>query len=81
MVAQVLVGLADLALRHDGYEQAARLLGASTGVRGQPDLANPDALRIEREARRHLGDERFTESSREGTRTALDQLVEATLAL
>ncbi|MCW3844383.1 winged helix-turn-helix domain-containing protein [Micromonospora yasonensis] len=81
MIAQTLVGVADLALRHDQYEQAARLLAASVGVRGLPDRAHPDAARIERDARRHLGEARFAEVSQEGTRTSLAQLVEATLAL
>jgi predicted ATPase/DNA-binding SARP family transcriptional activator len=52
LVAQVLVGVADLALRRDEYEQAARLLAASVGVRGLPDRAHPDAARIEQDARR-----------------------------
>ena len=34
LIAQVLVGVADLALRGERYEQAARLLAASAGVRG-----------------------------------------------
>ena len=34
MIAQALVGVADLALRRGEYEQAARLLAASTAVRG-----------------------------------------------
>ena len=37
LIAQVLVGVADLALRCDQYEQAARLLAASASVRGLPD--------------------------------------------
>ncbi len=80
LVAQVLVGVADLALRRDEYEQAARLLAASVGVRGLPDRAHPDAARIERDARRHLGEVRFAEVTREGTQTSWSQLVEVTLA-
>jgi hypothetical protein len=79
LVAQVLVGVADLALRRDEYEQAARLLAASVGVRGLPDRAHPDAARIERDARRHLGEARFAEVTREGTQTSWSQLVEVTL--
>ena len=37
LIAQILVGVADLALRRDQFEQAARLLAASVGVRGLPD--------------------------------------------
>ncbi|MFE3882863.1 BTAD domain-containing putative transcriptional regulator [Streptomyces lydicus] len=79
-IAQVLVGVADLALRRGEYEQAVRLLAASADVRGLPDRSHPDVARIERTARRRLGEARFTEAAREGTRTTWSQLVEATLA-
>jgi len=81
MIAQTLVGFADLALRHDQYEQAARLLAASAGVRGMPDRAHPDAARIERETRRHLGEARFAEVTQEGMHANSTQLVEVALAL
>jgi predicted ATPase/DNA-binding SARP family transcriptional activator len=80
LIAQVLVGVADLALRSGQYEQAARLLGASAGVRGVPDRSDPDVARIEQAARRHLGEARFAEVTREGTQTSWSQLVEVTLA-
>ncbi|MFI6685542.1 BTAD domain-containing putative transcriptional regulator [Streptomyces sp. NPDC050485] len=80
VIAQVLVGVADLALRRGECEQAARLLAASAGVRGLPDRSHPDAARIEQAARRRLGDARFAEAAREGTRTSWSQLAEATLA-
>lgn len=79
-IAQVLVGVADLALRRDQYEQAARLLAASTAVRGLPDRANPDMARIEQNARSRLGDTRFAEAAREGMETSWSQLVAVTLA-
>jgi len=80
LIAQILVGVADLAVRLDQYEQAARLLAASVGVRGLPDRSDPDAARIERDARRHLGEARFAEVTQEGTQTSWSQLVEVTLA-
>ncbi|MDA0564611.1 winged helix-turn-helix domain-containing protein [Streptomonospora sp. S1-112] len=80
MIAQALVGLADLALRCGQHEGAARLLAAGDGVRGLPDRAHPDALRVEEEARRLLGDTRFAEAAAEGTRTPWTRLVAATLA-
>ncbi len=80
LVAQVLVGVADLALRRDEHEQAARLLAASTEVRGLPDRSHPDAERIEREARSRLGDARFAEAAREGAGTDWSDLVGVTLA-
>ena len=80
LIAQVLVGVADLALRRDQYEQAARLLAASAGVRGLPDRSDPDVARIEQIARHRLGDARFAEAAREGMQTSWRELVEATLA-
>jgi predicted ATPase/DNA-binding SARP family transcriptional activator len=80
VIAKMLVGFADLALRYDQYEQAARLLAASVGVRGWPDCSQPDAARIEQAARRRLGEARFADVTREGTQTSWSQLVEVTLA-
>ncbi|MGW4194749.1 BTAD domain-containing putative transcriptional regulator [Streptomyces sp. NPDC005004] len=79
-VAQVLVGVADLALRQGKPEQAARLLAASAEVGGLRDRSNPDTDRIEREARDRLGDARYAEAAREGTRTDWRRLAEAVLA-
>ena len=80
LIAQVLIGVADLAGRRGQYEQAARLLAASVGVRGIPDHSHPDAARIERDARRRLGDTRFAEATQEGTQLSWSELVEVTLA-
>ena len=79
LIAQILVGIADLALRRDQYEQAVRLLAASVGVRGLPDRSHPEVARIEQTARSRLGDTRFAEATREGARTNWRQLVEHTL--
>jgi predicted ATPase/DNA-binding SARP family transcriptional activator len=81
LVPQMLVGIADLAVRLDQYEQAARLLAAGAGVHGGlPYRARPDAVRIEQDARRHLGEARFAEVTLEGTRASWSELVEVTLA-
>jgi hypothetical protein len=80
LIAQVLVGVADLALRHEQYRQAARLLAAGTGVRGLPDRSHPDAERIEREARRRLGEADFAEAALEGSRASWADLAGVTLA-
>jgi hypothetical protein len=80
LIARMLVGFADLALRRDQHEQAARLLAASAGVRGLPDRSDPDVGRIEQIARRRLGDARFAEVTQEGSQTSWSQLVEITLA-
>ncbi|RSM87902.1 AfsR/SARP family transcriptional regulator [Kibdelosporangium aridum] len=79
LVAGILVGIADLALRQEQFEQAARLLAASTSVRGLPDHSQPDAARIEQAARSHLGDTRFAEASEEGTQADWRELVTVTL--
>jgi len=80
LIALVLVGVADLALRRDQDEQAVRLLAASNLVRGLQDRSQPDAARIEQTARRRLGEEKFAEAALEGARTTWSQLVEVTLA-
>ncbi|GAA2354557.1 SARP family transcriptional regulator [Catellatospora methionotrophica] len=80
MIAQVLVGLADLALRRDQPEQAARLLAAGDAVRGLADHALPDTARIELAARSRLGNPGFAEAAAKGAATSWAQLAEVTLA-
>jgi predicted ATPase/DNA-binding SARP family transcriptional activator len=80
LLAQVLVGIADLALRGDHYEQAARLLAASAAVRGLPDRSQPDVARIEQAALRHLGEARFAGATQEGAQASWRELAEAALA-
>ena len=80
LIAQVLVGVADLALRGEQHEQATRLLAASASVRGLPDRSQPDAARIEQAARRRLGAARFAEATREGAQASWPELAGATLA-
>jgi tetratricopeptide (TPR) repeat protein len=80
LIAKMLVGVADLAVRLGQYEQAARLLAASVDVRGMPDHSHPDAARIERDVRRRLGDTGFAEATQEGAQTGWPELVEVTLA-
>jgi hypothetical protein len=80
LIAKVLVGIADLALRGDSCEQAARLIAASAAVRGLPDRSHPDMARIEQAARRRLGEAWFTGATREGARANWRELAEATLA-
>ena len=79
-IATALVGVADLALRRGEYEQAVRLLAASTAVRGLRDYSQPDVARIEQVARSRLGDARLAEAALEGTRVSWAELAEVTLA-
>jgi predicted ATPase len=80
LIAHVLVGVADLALRREQYEQAARLLAASAGLRGLTDRSHPDVARIGQAARRHLGEARFAEVTREGAQADWSGLAAITLA-
>ncbi|MFB7873821.1 BTAD domain-containing putative transcriptional regulator [Nocardia sp. NPDC056064] len=80
LLATVLVGLADLTLRHDEPERAAHLLAASTTIRGLPDLSHPDALRIEQSVRERLGDTAFRAATRVGSTADPAELAVLTLA-
>ncbi|WP_020664625.1 BTAD domain-containing putative transcriptional regulator [Amycolatopsis benzoatilytica] len=80
VIAQTVVGVADLALRRAQHDHAARLLAAGAHVLGRTDLSNPDVTRIEQEARRHLGDEAFDRATREGRTGEWTELVAAPLA-
>lgn len=64
VIAFVLVGVADLALRGGDPERAAFLLGAADAVRGSRDLAVPDTDRIIVETRAALGDTGFDDAYR-----------------
>jgi len=79
-LAHALVGTADLALRLDRPEQAARLLGAGASVRGLPDLSSPDRRRVEEETRDRLGEEEFAEAVRDGAGADWSELAAVTLA-
>ncbi|WP_231509794.1 BTAD domain-containing putative transcriptional regulator [Streptosporangium roseum] len=80
LIAEVLVGIADLALRQGQYEQAVRLLAASDGVRGTPDRSQPDVSRIAGDTRNRLGETVFTEATRAGQQRDWRELAEITLA-
>jgi predicted ATPase/DNA-binding SARP family transcriptional activator len=80
LIAQILVGVADLALREGDHAQAARLLAAAVAVRGLPDRSHPEAGRIAESARRGLGEPGFAEATEEGAAADWRQLAEVTLA-
>ncbi|WP_308165087.1 BTAD domain-containing putative transcriptional regulator [Nocardia noduli] len=80
LIAQILVGIADLALREQHHEQAARLLAAAAGVRGLADRSQPDLARIEQQTRDRLGETGFTEATAEGARASWHDLAAVTLA-
>ncbi|MGX6601772.1 BTAD domain-containing putative transcriptional regulator [Micromonosporaceae bacterium Da 78-11] len=66
VIAQVLVGVADLALREGDPGRAAYLLGSADSVRGSVDRSVPDADRVAVEARAALGDAGFEVAYRRG---------------
>lgn len=80
LIARVLVGVADQALRDGDHAQAARLTAAAVAVRGMADRSHPDAARIEETARRSLGESGFAEATREGATADWRKLSEVTLA-
>ncbi|MER5390824.1 BTAD domain-containing putative transcriptional regulator [Saccharopolyspora sp. NPDC002686] len=80
-IAQILIGLADLALRNQNHEQATRLLSASATVRGLVDHSQPDVPRINQAAQKALGETSFTKATREGAQANWQDLAENTLAL
>ncbi|MEV4216771.1 BTAD domain-containing putative transcriptional regulator [Nonomuraea sp. NPDC049725] len=80
LIALVLVGVADQALRQGEYEQAVRLLAASDAVRGTPDLSQPDAARIAADARGRLGETAFAEASGAGREADWRELAGVILA-
>jgi predicted ATPase/DNA-binding SARP family transcriptional activator len=80
VIAQILVGVADLALHEGDPGQTAFLLGAADSVRGSRDRSVPDTERLTREARAALGDADFETAYHRGDRvtmaTALDAAAE-----
>ncbi|MEV3938183.1 BTAD domain-containing putative transcriptional regulator [Glycomyces sp. NPDC049804] len=80
MIADILVGIADLALLQGKDAEAAQLVAAAEGVRGAPDLTKPDVARIGEEARERLGDDGFEEAIRQGRERDWKELAESALA-
>jgi predicted ATPase len=65
-LAQILVGVADQALRRGSPADAARMLAVTATVRGGRDLTQPDSARIEAAARAALGDDAYEEAFQAG---------------
>ena len=78
MMAQVLVGAADYAMRAGGPARAALLLGAADAVRGAPDRSMPDTDRIAGLARAALGDAGYEQAYRSGGSVTLATAAAAT---
>ncbi|MBM7492851.1 putative ATPase/DNA-binding SARP family transcriptional activator [Micromonospora luteifusca] len=76
VVAIVVVGYADLALRAGRPRAAATLLGGADGVRGGHDQGSLDAIRVRLAVRTTLGESGFTEAYAGGLGTRVDQVAE-----
>jgi predicted ATPase/DNA-binding SARP family transcriptional activator len=74
VIAQVLLGVADVTLHRGDPRRAALLLGASEGIRGVPDLSLPDHPRVTAEIRAALGDQEYAETVERGRTTTIDEL-------
>ena len=76
VTAQVLIGLADLAILEADPARAAELLGASVAIRGTPDLTVVDYARAEAAARAALGDAGYDDAYRRGQSATMDNLAD-----
>jgi predicted ATPase len=66
VIALVLVGVADLALREGDPVRAARMLGAADAIRGSADRSVPDVDRVTAGCRAALGDAAFAAAYQRG---------------
>jgi predicted ATPase len=80
VIAQVLVGAADLAVQRGDPLRAALLLGASAGIRGMADLSLLDYPRVEAATRAALGDDAFTEAVARGQAVTTERVRELAAA-
>jgi predicted ATPase/DNA-binding SARP family transcriptional activator len=74
VIAQVLVGLAEISLLEGKPGFAATILGASAAVRGREDLSLMDGRRVTSAARAALGDEHFDAAYQRGLTTTTKQI-------
>ncbi len=75
VIARVVELLADVALGGGDAERAAVLLGTAEALRGMPDEADVDLLRVRAAARAALGDEGFAQAYRRGAARRRDELL------
>ncbi|HEY9484064.1 MAG TPA: AfsR/SARP family transcriptional regulator, partial [Micromonosporaceae bacterium] len=74
VIAQVLVGLAEISLLDGKPGSAAMILGASAAVRGTEDLSLMDGRRVTSAARAALGEEHFDAAYQRGLTTTTKQI-------
>jgi tetratricopeptide (TPR) repeat protein len=76
VIANALVGLADLAMREADPTRAATLLGASLAIRGTPDRSVVDEPRTAAAARAALGDAGYDAAYRRGQSATMSTVAE-----
>jgi predicted ATPase/DNA-binding SARP family transcriptional activator len=72
LVSQVLVGVADQAVRRGYPTLAARLLAASESISGGPDLSRPDSAQVEAITRAALGEPQFADAIKQARKEFAD---------
>jgi predicted ATPase/DNA-binding SARP family transcriptional activator len=72
VVSQLLVGVADQAVRRGYLALAARLLAVSEGISGGPDLSRPDRARVEAYMRTALGEPQFADAIKQARKEFAD---------
>jgi predicted ATPase/DNA-binding SARP family transcriptional activator len=72
LVSQVLVGVADQAVRRGYPALAMRLLAASEGISGGPDLSRPDRAQVEATTRTALGEPQFADAIKQARKEFAD---------
>jgi predicted ATPase/DNA-binding SARP family transcriptional activator len=75
VIARVVELLAAVALAEGDAGRAATLLGNAEVLRGMPDLADVDVVRVRAAARATLGDQGFARAYRRGTARPRDELL------
>jgi predicted ATPase len=76
VIAQMLVGLAEVALADGDARLAATVLGASTAVRGMPDLSFVDGIRVTDATIRALGRHEYEVAYARGRSGTVGQIAE-----
>jgi predicted ATPase len=74
IIAMIMVGVADVALHRGDPHQAAKILGASDGIRGARDVSVLDAARVEAAVRAAMTEEAYAEAYAKGLSVTMDDV-------
>jgi tetratricopeptide (TPR) repeat protein len=75
IMAQTIVGFADLALRREDFAEAIWLVGAAEGIRGLPDLSLVDEVRVRQECQAGLGPQDCDAGLERGRAASIDDVL------